>query len=89
MINNIVVGGILFLAIVGLSTIVDAIAHDVAIKRVIRGKRKPETPEEKLALAEAVINKYCVVCSICKWRKCCDYDISQDCDFLWDGENIR
>lgn len=88
MFNKFIVAGILFLAIVGLSTIIDAICRDIARQRVVRGLRKPETPEEKLALAEAVINKYCVVCTICNWRKGCDYDISQDCDFKWDRKSI-
>ena len=42
----------------------------------------------QLTLANAVIQKYVVVCRICRWRNCCDYEINGDCTFVWDGVSI-
>lgn len=55
-----------------------------AMRAVLYGKHDTS----KFDLAKAVINKYCVACTICKFRNCCDYEINQECNFIWDEESI-
>ena len=42
----------------------------------------------QLTLANAVIQKYIIVCNLCRWRDCCDYEITKECNFVWDGKSI-
>ena len=42
----------------------------------------------QLTLANAVIQKYIIVCNLCRWRDCCDYEITKECNFVWDGVSI-
>ena len=75
------------------STFANAVAlaaMRAALREMCQNSNIPnwEFAPNKLELAISVINKYCVACTICKFRDCCDYEVNKECNFIWDEETV-